>query len=648
MKKRIRHISTTLPPDIRSAATMLDRDHNSGDNAKELYLSLSKSISSTTKLKKTLKKSHFKAVVKNFIYGAALYLDNKKDEALPLLIDSQKSAENWFINYLAGLCLIDFNRIEDAKPIIDKGIKLNENSADLWHLAGVYHQTKQDEKTACNAYKRSIEIEPNRSHTLTNLATGLEKLGQLTEALEHSSRALELTPNALPLLHNHAHILTRLGKFKEATILFEHIAKQTNASPISISSFFYNQLFNGEKLDLKTIEKNIVFGKSFLNRYNPIDLKSTPLNGRRLRVGYISGDFKRHSCSFFIEPILKHHTSQIETFCFSLTNFVDQFTHHLAQLPDHWFDMSQLTDQKVTEFIRSKELDILVDLSGHTAHNRLSPLCERAAPIQMNYLGFPRSTWLPTIDYRLVDWHTDPEGYDSHTTESLLRLPESFLTYQPLFGAPPIEEPPCLQNEEIIFGSFNNPLKLSDETLRLWQLILHEVPNSKLMLKGILFRHEFLRNQVIERFAKHKISAEQLLILPPTEGDAEHLSSYNKMDIGLDPFPYHGTTTTFEALLMGTPVISLCGEEHMSRVGKSILSNIGAQELIAQSDDEYIEIAKSLAKDRKRVLSYKSSLRDRLLKSTLCNHQRFVSFLERIYFHVHEHHCNTSRSNMSA
>ena len=243
MRKLNKPKSISLSPAILTPLQACNKKPDSGEQAKKAYDALSQNRPPFAILKKALKKSGFGKVIRDFATGAALYLDGRKSEALPFLLESNNATNNWYFKYTTGLCLIDFNRFEESKPLIDAGLAITEASSDLWHLLGVYHQNKQEEEAACEAYKRSIDIEPDRAHTLSNLATGLEKLGHLEKALAHSARALELRPSVLPLLHNHAHILTRLGKFGEATKLYEHVAQQPNASAVSISSFFYNQLY---------------------------------------------------------------------------------------------------------------------------------------------------------------------------------------------------------------------------------------------------------------------------------------------------------------------------------------------------------------------------------------------------------------------
>lgn len=640
-----------ISDDLRTLKDDLERFNktlSSGSLARVLFYSLCRAQPNASQLKKIFKQSATRKIVRNFATAMNLFLEQKKQNALDALPETELLQDNWYYHYFKSLCLFDLRRIDEAKAAIDVGFSVSDEEADLWHLRGAYFDKKYDKEKAIENYKGALKLDPNRAHTLSNLSAALEKAGDFLEAVEASSKAVTLNPNLLALQHNHAHILTRLGRFKDAEATYEKILTNQDTPDVSLSSYYYNQLFTDEPLTQAKINKNKRYGILFTEKFNPAEIAPRPASDRPLRIGFLSGDFKRHSCAFFIEPILKHHSGAIESVCFSAVTRPDQFTAHLSQLANEWHDISQMDDHKLTHYIRSQRVDVLLDLAGHTESNRPVPLANRVAPIQINFLGFARSSWLPTIDYRLVDWHTDPEGSDHQTSETLLRMPETFLTYQPLFGAPAIEMPPCLTKSKITFGSFNNPLKISDRIVESWCKILHQVPKSELLLKAILFRHTHLREEFLTKFARKGIAPSRITILPPTESDAAHLSSYNKIDIALDPSPYNGTTTTVEALLMGVPVITLSGDEHMSRVGTSIINNVGLSELIAKDQNDYIKIAATLAQDTDRILRYKSNIRDQLLGSPLCQHEKYVAFLERILSHLHRHHLQQHQGKRSA
>ena len=288
-----------------------------------------------------------------------------------------------------------------------------------------------------------------------------------------------------------------------------------------------------------------------------------------------------------------------------------------------------LSDEELAERIRADGIDILVDLAGHTAKNRLRVFARKPAPVQVTWLGYPNTTGLEAIDYRLVDAVTDPVGEaDAWASETLVRLEGGFLCYGGLKDAPEPTVPPCLKTGTVTFGSFNNPAKVSAATFDAWATLLSRLPQARLLLKGTPFADAATRALFLARLGERGVAAERIELVAWLPGAAAHLALYHRVDIALDPFPYNGTTTTCEALWMGVPVVTLRGDRHAGRVGASLLSQIGLTDLIANSVEEYVEIALALARNPGRLDELRRTLRPRMAASPLCDGRAFARKIE--------------------
>jgi predicted O-linked N-acetylglucosamine transferase (SPINDLY family) len=357
--------------------------------------------------------------------------------------------------------------------------------------------------------------------------------------------------------------------------------------------------------------------------------------GHRVRVGYLSPDFREHSVVYFIESVLQHHDRErFEVYCYQ-SGAQDAITARVKARVEHWRSVGGISNEELEQVLRADELDILVELSGHTQGNKLEVLARRIAPVQVTYLGCPNTTGVPSIDYRITDARADPPGdADALHVEKLFRLPETFLCYAPpVIGGETGETPPSPvhRNGHITFASFNNVAKISPVTIRLWSRILASVPDSRLLIKSRGFQDPGLRSLLLSRFSEQGIDPRRIAVMEPIVHLQAHLQAYRGVDIGLDSFPYHGTTTTMEALWMGVPVVTLAGDRHASRVGVSILSTLGLTDLVAQTEDEYVAIAARLAVDIPALDALRQSLHSRLIQSPLTDGARFTAQLEQAY-----------------
>jgi predicted O-linked N-acetylglucosamine transferase (SPINDLY family) len=338
---------------------------------------------------------------------------------------------------------------------------------------------------------------------------------------------------------------------------------------------------------------------------------------RPLRVGLLSADFKTHSVSYFIEPLLaRHDRDRLALVCYSNGSFGDTITLRLRDHATEWVGTATWSDSQLARRIREDAIDILVDLSGHTGGNRLSMLALKPAPVQVTWLGYPTTTGLPTIDYRITDARVDPPGYAACASERPLRLPASYFCYRPR-SEPRIGPLPADAGRPITFGSFNNMPKLGAATIRLWSRVLHALPDATLFVKTKALADASVRDALLASFATEGICAQRLRAIGWLPSGEEHLAAYNEVDIALDTFPYNGATTTCEALWMGVPVVSLAGSTHASRMGLSILTAVGLPELVASSEDGFVALAAALAQERDRLRALRQTLRERMRASPL-------------------------------
>jgi protein O-GlcNAc transferase len=355
---------------------------------------------------------------------------------------------------------------------------------------------------------------------------------------------------------------------------------------------------------------------SIANRSFP----NTPDPGKRIRIGYLSPDIRKHSVAFFLEPLLDFRDRErFEVYGYGAVKTPDDVTQRLRAKFDRYRSVDDVPVPQLAALIKGDELDILIDLAGHAGSLQTAVLGFKPAPVQVTYLGYPDTTGIAAVDYRITDWLSDPPGAEARHTEQLVRLPQGFLCFRPPDDLPGIGEPPCLSRGYVTFGSFNREFKASQTILDLWCRILLAVPGSRMLMKSIAGADPATREFQLGEFERRGVSRDRVQLVGFISSQAEHLAMYRDVDIALDTFPYHGTTTTLDSLLMGVPVITLEGRNHAGRVGVSLLTQVGLTGNIARTEDEYVTRAVELAGDPRRIAGLHGSLRQRLLASTLCD-----------------------------
>ncbi|MEO8558919.1 MAG: tetratricopeptide repeat protein [Rhodospirillales bacterium] len=533
-----------------------------------------------------------------------------------------------------------------AAGLLQRAVELGHRSVQTYVALGDALLESKNRFKAREAFDEALRLDPRNIPALTGLAHILMILEQSERALELLRRAASIEPaneavkaallDALDLLWRlDEAVVVAGGRALQDTDFGSWLCRYANMS----ASFSAERIFDAHRhWGLRFADPLLVNQPSFANDRQP---------QRPLRVGYVSGDLRRHSVAAFLQPLLQHHDRDaVGIYLYSNNKRTkDGVTEQLRGLAQEWRDIEKLDDDAVLATIRADAIDVLVDLSGHTGGHRLPVFARRAAPVQMTYLGYIDTTGIQAMDYRISDALADPVGItDPFHTEKLLRLAGGYLCYQPL--PVPIEPapPPSIERGFVTFGSANSIAKVTHEVLALWARIMQAVPGSRLLLKDSRLDMSVVRQQVAAYLGSQGIAADRLDLRVRTATDLAHLQTYNDIDIALDPFPYNGVTTTCEALWMGVPVIALAGSRSASRQGVDILTRVGAGELIAADRDEYVAIATALAQNPSRLAEWRSSLRRRLLESPLCDGARLAREIEAAYRLAWQRWCHEDSS----
>ncbi len=594
--------------------------------------------------------------------GAALLAQNKLDLASDVFQTSLRLNPN---NHEAlnniGTIHMQKGEFLEASRRYEQAILLAPDFSDAYSNLGSALLQLRRPGTAQEILKISLRINPHNLDSRFNYAKALQALGKLQQALDIFNTILTAKPDHLEAAFGVGEILHAQGNFDGAIQCYENLlcnntnnarllgalasvkkdigdvetaislykrAATLNPEDHGIYSNYLMCLNYSDTIDpMEVAKEHLNWGESITLRYRPDYPFDNNNDHKKITIGLISNDFRTHSVSYFIEPIISHYDrNKFKLVCYAnmAEHIEDDTTARVRNHIDLWRNISELSDTMAADLIHDDGIDILIDLSGHTAWNRLPVFALKPAPLQITYLGYPNTTGLGSIDYRITDTIADPLDSNEDTySETLLRMPHSFLCYSPPVQAPQPGAPPSIKNGHITFGSFNALPKIGPSMVALWGEILEKSPGSRLIIKNASLISDSACARLRNAFADTGIDSQRLELLGPTRSIEDHLSLYRKVDIALDTFPYNGTTTSCEALWMGVPLITLSGSTHVSRVSKSILHQLNLDGLVATSPREYVNLSINIAGNREELQSLRYSLRSTFNASTLCQQKRF-------------------------
>ncbi|MDD5299165.1 MAG: tetratricopeptide repeat protein [Gallionella sp.] len=543
------------------------------------------------------------------ILGAILQIQGKDSlsalqKAAELLPDSADVYNN------LGLAFMDVDRLDEAEASLRHALKIKPGFAEACSNLGIVLRSMARLDEAEASYRRALQTEPDYAEAHYNLGITLQELGRLNEAEASFRRALEIKPD---YARAHSNMLFLHG-YRALLDPREYLAQARNW-----------------ELDCVSAQDRQAAHNRTFNRI--------PLAGMRLRVGYVSGDYRQHAVSYFIEQLFAHHDrARIELFAYSNHVQSDTVTERLRALVEHWVPIAGIPDAAIRERIEADGIDVLIDLSGHTGHSRLGIFARRAAPVQAHYLGYFASTGLTEMDYWIGDEILTPPETDSHFSERVWRLPRVWVSYDGKAGVPVPDWQPS-QDGVVWLGSFNNLSKLTPATLNLWAKVLHALPEGKLLLKTKELSDNVTRQRILDAMSGYGIGSDRIELQgsSATPGWMEHMAYYNRLDIALDPVGgVGGGTTTCDALWMGVPVIACEGDRMASLMTASMLNAVGRSEWVARSEAEYMGKVIALARDVEQRKALRFVQRNRMASSPLCDARGLAMSLENAYFEMFE------------
>lgn len=573
--------------------------------------------------------------------------------------------------------LSKLNRIDQAIYAGERALELSPEDVHVLHDVGLTLAVAGNNAKADELMRRAIALQPTFAPARLHLANRALDTQDPQQAALHCEAALNHEPNAMVYV-TYVGALLAQSRVEEAASVARGAFEQFPNEPLLASACAQTLNARQDADPARTLEAHRAYGRlirEIVDQWGPqlandgsglgpwlrVNQGPKPDPNGPLRVGFVTGDARTHSCAFFLLPLLERLRERdgsdgagpIQTVLYVTNRVRDAMTHRLESAAHLARDASAMREGHRAQRIRDDHVHVLVDLMGHTLGDNLALFALRPAPVQATYLGYPNTTGLDTIDWRIVDSRTDPAGdgpwgtpnFDERAVEKLLRLDPCFLCYRPpasdktaeLTGAEPlIPEPswdtPLSRDPSAppIFGSFNASTKLSLGCLERWARVLNAIPDSRLFLKAAGYTDPTARQRVADTLAAKGVAPSRIEFSPWTKGIREHLSMYARVDVALDTMPYNGTTTTCEATWMGVPTLTIAGTTHASRVGLSLLSAVGVPELCAGESawtdhDQYVRLCVELVRDHARLANYRATLRERMRTSPLCDEAAFAS-----------------------
>ncbi len=628
-----------------------------------------------------LRASHPDNVDLMHLLGAVARATRRYPEAIEWMqrsIAAEPNVARYRNNY--GLLLADCGRYEESAAEFEIARQLDPSDADIPYNLGNTRNRLNQPDSAISAYQTALQLNPQHVQAWINLGLALNSANQPEEAIAVYQAARRACPSEAALALNLAILYQQQGQLDDAVAAYQDGLALAPDSFVAHNNFALLLKDRGEiaesvrglrhSLTLKAsaeVQSNLIFTLHFDPETSPETIQAEeqiwnahfaiPLRPehhphlndrspeRRLRVGYVSADLRNHVVGRTLLPIFEaHDRTQVECVCYG-GPVTDEASKRFRAGADLWRDMELWSDDQLAAQVREDGIDILIDLGLHTAYNRLCAFARAPAPVQVSWLGYPGGTGVETIDHWISDRFLSPSPtlVCSEEAGGPFRLPHAWCCYPEPENSPEVNSLPATSTGQISFGCFNNFSKVNDRVLQLWSRILHAVPGSRLLLLTKAGAH---RERAASVMTRHGIDAQRLVFLgyeppSPEQSANRYLQRYAQVDIALDPFPYNGMTTTCDALWMGAPVITLRGTLPIGRASFSILSNIGLPEYAAQSEEEYVQLAVSLACDQRRLAELRSTLRGRMMASPLLDAPLFARNLEKVFREMWRNWCLT-------
>ena len=580
-----------------------------------------------------------------FQEGVALQAAGQHSEALAIFEEVASRLESVHVcdaNIYAaiGHCHLLLANPDESIAYSERALTIDPNQFEaLVNASAACRVSNKLDKAEAYALK-AHELRPQDARPLGALGTILINKGRVSAGLIRATQAFVLNPKCSDAIGGLASGYSRIGDMETSMPYFEqYLAARPYDAALHSGMLFtmhYEPNITGDRLRVMHKEWGDRFGARFKSEWP--DHKNERTADRRLRVGYVSGDFRHHVVSYWTKHVLAgHNRKNVEVFCFA-NNKEDDYSHQVKESSDHWISILDRSDAEAARVIQEARIDILVDLSGHTGGHRLCLMARKPAPVQATWCGYLDSTGLEAVDYVIADEVIAPLDEPSPFVEEPLRLPSSSVCFEQIPDAPEISAPPFEKNGSITFGCFNNPAKIGPAIADSWTTILKMNPDSKLLLMYGNYKDPFTRERLLRLFRERNIDLKRIEMRAGTRSQV--LTAYSEeVDIALDTSPYNGGTTTCEALWMGVPVIGLLGGHPMSRFGCSLLAYSGLTGLIAESPQEYAERANHVANDTPTLTRLRRELRPHLANTPVFNSQLFVEGLENAYFRIFSRWC---------
>ena len=537
--------------------------------------------------------------------------------------------------FLLGTLSIKIKNFDRAIQLLNQAILIQPNHAQSHNNLGVVFVELGEVQKAMSYYQTAINSQPNYADAHNNLGVVFRELGEVQKAISCYQKAINIQPDYADAHYNQGNALKELGEFKKAISCYQKAINSKHNYALAYNNMLFTLLYM-EKTDSKYyLSKTREFRSSLKPINDDLLLKyQFNIKPKKLRIGFVSGDFREHPVGFFLLDTLKHlKNNDLELIAYSNSQIEDSLSIKLKSHFTIWHEIVSQSNMNVINKIRKDGIHVLVDLSGHSEKNRLPIFINKPAPVQVSWVGYPGSTGIPEIDYLIGDPFVTPENMNGHFTEKIFRLPNIWVCFTAPDFDVQISDLPVIKNGYVTFGSFNHLSKINDEVISLWSKILKSIPKSKIFLKTKQLNNSHLKEKIISKFKENGINLNSIILEEGTSR-SKLLNSYNKVDIALDPFPYSGGVTSLEAIWMGVPVLTKKGFKFVSRTTESIIHNLGMPDWVANDENEYVKKAIKFSTNLELLTEINKSLRQVALESPLFNSTLFAKQLNNAFWEM--------------